>query len=165
MWKNAERMLKQKRRSSSLLLDRSESKDKIHVDSWVKVQDSATDGNLPPATWKNNSVNWCLSTRSRLTRTRGRNYNVTQPHRRPTTTSNNSTHAVDRLDKILPAPEPRHNNGMLLMTIGQGWSTLQCAHCGALKFPGETESFSCSKGNSFFLNHSHSCNTCTRVQI
>ena len=32
-------------------------------------------------------------------------------------------------------------------TTDIGTLSVECSHCGALKFPGETESFCCSKGN------------------
>ena len=46
-----------------------------------------------------------------------------------------------------------------------GTLSVECSHCGALKFPGETAVLKVMSNWSHFLNHSHSCSTCMRVQV
>ena len=52
--------------------------------------------------------------------------------------------SVSRLPSLMVLnyqPDNFHN------TIDIGTLSVECSHCGALKFPGETYSFCCSKGN------------------
>ena len=81
---------------------------------------------------------------------------------------NTATHQLARADSQCQAQEQQMNNArqyqvsvsrlpslMVLNyqpdnfhnTIDIGTLSVECSHCGALKFPGETDSFCCSKGN------------------